>query len=211
MSYDRLVSRYLNRPLSRPVARSLSHTPATPNVLTATTLLVAVLAAGMLAAGWNIAGGIAIQVVSVADGVDGELARLKNMVTRFGAVFDAVAGRYADALILAGMTVYAVRFEDLPRAEVVGTLALAGALIVSYSKARIEADLPEALAGGRLDGIFGLASRDVRLLVATVGAVAGQCYWTLVILTVVSALTVAWRLIYLRANRIGAPAPPSSG
>lgn len=211
MSYDGLVSRYLNRPLSRPAARTLARTPATPNALTATTLLLAVIAAGALAAGWNIAGGIGIQLVSVVDGVDGELARLKNMVTRFGAVFDAVTDRYADALLLGGMTVYAVRFEDLPRAEVVGALALAGALIVSYSRARIEADLPEALVGGRLDAIFGLASRDVRSLIAAVGAVAGQCYWTLVILAVACALTVAWRLVYLRAKGLGGPIPPSPG
>ena len=210
MSYDGLVSRYLNRPLSRPAARALARTPATPNALTATTLLLAVIAAGMLAGGWNIAGGIGIQLVSVVDGVDGELARLKHMATRFGAVFDAVTDRYADALLLGGMTVFAVRFEDLPRAEVVGALALAGALIVSYSRARIEADLPEALAGGRLDAIFGLASRDVRSLIAAVGAVTGQCYWTLVILAVACALTIAWRLIYLRVNGIGAPLPPSS-
>lgn len=207
MSYDGIVSRCLNRPLSRPAARALANTPATPNALTSVTLLLAAAAGVMLAAGWNIAGGIGIQVVSVADGVDGELARLKNMATRFGAVFDAVTDRYADALMLGGMTVYAARFEDLPRAEVVGALALAGALIVSYSRARIEADLPRALEGGALDSIFGLASRDVRSLIAAVGAVAGQCYWTLVILAVISGATVAWRLAYLRAKGIGGPNP----
>ena len=59
---------------------------------------------------------------------------------------------------------------------------------------RIEASM--ALAPS--DGIFGFASRDVRSLVAAVGTIAGQCYWTLVVLAVISALTVAWRLIYLR-------------
>lgn len=210
MSYDGIVSRCLNRPLSRPAARALANTPATPNALTSVTLLLAAAASVMLAAGWNIAGGIGIQVVSVADGVDGELARLKNMATRFGAVFDAVTDRYADALMLGGMTVYAARFEDLPRAEVVGALALAGALIVSYSRARIEADLPQALEGGSLDSIFGLASRDVRSLIAAVGAAAGQCYWTLVILAVISGATVAWRLAYLRAKGIGGPNRPPS-
>jgi hypothetical protein len=28
--------------------------------------------------------------------------------------------------------------------------------------------------------------------------VAGQCYWTLIVLAAISALTVAWRLLYLR-------------
>jgi len=209
LTYDGLVSRYLNRPLSRPVARGLRPTPLTPNQVTTFTLLLAIATGAMVAAGWNIAGGIAIQAVSVIDGVDGELARLKDRATRFGGVFDAVTDRYADAIMLAGMTVYAVRFEDHPRPEFVGALALGAALIVSYSRARIEADLPDVAAGGNLDSVFGLASRDVRLLVAAIGTVLGQCYWTLIILAVVSGLTIAWRLLYLRITVGGRRLPPA--
>lgn len=200
MTYDGIVSRYLNRPLSRPLARVLRWTPLTPNTVTSFTLLLALASGVAIAAGWNIAGGIAIQAVSVLDGVDGELARLKNMATRFGGVFDAVTDRYADAAILAGMTVFAVRFEGHPHPEFVGMLALSAALIVSYSRARIEADLPDVIESGRLDSVFGLASRDVRSLIAAIGAVVGQCYWTLIVLAAVSALTVAWRLVYLRVT-----------
>jgi phosphatidylglycerophosphate synthase len=200
MTYDGIVSRYLNRPLSRPLARVLRRTPLTPNTVTSFTLLLALASGVAIAAGWNIAGGIAIQAVSVLDGVDGELARLKNMATRFGGVFDAVTDRYADAAILAGMTVFAVRFEGHPHPEFVGMLALSAALIVSYSRARIEADLPDVIESGRLDSVFGLASRDVRSLIAAIGAVVGQCYWTLIVLAAVSALTVAWRLVYLRVT-----------
>jgi phosphatidylglycerophosphate synthase len=208
VAYDGIVSRYLNRPLSRPAARALAKTPVTPNAVTGVTLLLAIAAGAMVAAGWNIAGGIAIQAVSVIDGVDGELARLRNLATRFGEVFDAVTDRYADAVMLGGMTIYAARFEDLPHAETIGMLALAGALIVSYSRARIEADLGDAVNQRSLDSLFGLASRDVRSLIAAVGAVAGQCYWTLALLATISALTVAWRLVYLRVHRIGMAAPP---
>ena len=177
----------------------LRRTPATPNSVTLFTVLLACAAGAMVAAGWNIAGGIAIQAASVVDGVDGELARLKNMSTRFGAVLDAVSDRYADAIMLAGMTVYAVRFEGHPHPEAIGMLALAAALTVSYSRARIEASIEIAPS----DGVFGLASRDVRSLVAAIGTVAGECYWTLVVLAVASGLTVAWRLLYLRLKGIG--------
>lgn len=200
MTYDGIVSRYLNRPLSRPAARALQRTAITPNAVTAFTVLLAFATGAMIAAGWNIAGGILIQAVSVIDGVDGELARLKSQATRFGAVFDAVTDRYGDAATLAGMTVYAVRFESHPQAEFIGMLAVSAALIVSYSRARIEADLPDVVAGGSLDSIFGLASRDVRSLVAAAGTVAGQCYWTLIVLAVMSAATIAWRLAYLRVT-----------
>ena len=83
MAYDGIVSRYLNRPLSRPAARALAGTPATPNSVTIFTLCLSIATAAMLAAGWSIAGGIAIQAVSVVDGIDGELARLRNAATRF--------------------------------------------------------------------------------------------------------------------------------
>lgn len=198
MTYDGVVSRYLNRSLSRPAARALRSTPVTPNGVTTFTVLLAFVTGAAIAAGWNIAGGIAIQAVSVIDGVDGELARLKDRATRFGGVFDAVTDRYADAAMLAGMTVFAVRFEDHPRPEFAGMLAVSAALIVSYSRARIEADLPDIAASGRLDSVFGLASRDVRSLIAAIGTVAGQCYWTLIVLAAISAATIAWRLLYLR-------------
>ncbi len=202
MAYDGLVSRHLNRRLSRPAARALVSSPLTPNQLTIATLALAAAAAAMVAAGWNIAGGLAIQLASVADGIDGELARLRGAATRFGAALDSITDRYADALVLAGMTIYAARFEDWPRAAVVGVLALGGALTVSYSRARIEASMGLEPS----DGVFGLASRDARLLVAAAGTVAGQCYWTLAILAAASWLTVAWRLAYLRFRR-AAPRP----
>jgi hypothetical protein len=101
------------------------------------------------------------------------------------------------------MTIYAVRFETLPRPEVAGMLALGTALTVAYSHARIEASLGKKLGGTKPDLVFGLASHDLRLLIAAIGTVAGQCYWTLVVLTAISALTIAWRLAYLR--RLFAP------
>lgn len=203
MSYDGLVSRHFNRRLSRPMAHALAHTPASPNMVTAVTLLLSVLVALLIATGFQVVGGIGIQLVSVVDGVDGELARLKDRATKLGAIFDAVSDRYADALMLGGMTIYAVRFESHPHAEAIGMLALAGSLIVSYSRARIEASMgvDAAQARGRSgDLVFGLASRDVRSLIAAVGTIAGQCYITLIVLAAMTALTVAWRLLYLRLN-----------
>lgn len=183
------------------MARAVAKTPVTPNWLTAMTLLLAVGSGALTAVGWNIAGGIGIQAASVFDGVDGEVARMRNLATRFGAVFDAVTDRYADALMIAGMTIYAARFESHAHAETVGMAALAGALVVSYSRARIEASMKL----GPSDGLFGLASRDVRSLAAAAGTVSGQCWWTLIVLAAISGLTIAWRLAYLRVKGIGGP------
>jgi phosphatidylglycerophosphate synthase len=195
-SFDGLVSRYLNRPLSRPAARLLAHTPVTPNQVTLASLLVAFGGGWLLVGGHNVWAGVAIHVSSVVDGVDGDLARLTGRASRFGAIFDAVLDRYADAAIFGGMGWWAYRHESWPAALPIGLLALTGAFAISYSRARAEAS-----AGVKLGGEFiGLASRDVRLLIAAAGCILGVVYWTLVAIALLSHLTVTWRLAYLRGH-----------
>jgi phosphatidylglycerophosphate synthase len=189
-SLDGPVSRYVNRRFSVPIASALSHTPLTPNAVSVIALGVAVAAGALLAIGRNIEGGVLIQISSIVDGVDGDLARAKSMTSTFGGLFDAVLDRYADAAIVAGMAWYAYRYEDWPGPLVVGFVAIVGALLVSYSRARLET------AGGRgvASDLLGVASRDVRLLVLAIGAVAGQCWWALVIVAALSYGTIGWRL-----------------
>ncbi len=196
---DGIVSRHVNRRVSRPLAAALSHTPVTPNGATWFTLAFSLGVGALVGLGQQVAGGIGIQLASIIDGVDGDLARLTGRTSRFGAALDAIADRYADAAILGGMTVYAARFEDWPNAAVVGALALAGSLTVSYSRARAEAEGVWGEVGGGRGSVVGwlgmLATRDVRLLAAAAGTVAGECYWTLVALGVGSGVTVGVRLV----------------
>ncbi len=192
------VSRYVNRRLSEPMARLLANTPVTPNQVSLASLIVALGALAAFAVGQPIAAGLLIQTSSVVDGVDGDLARLRGRASRFGAVFDAVLDRYADAAIVGGMAWWAWAHPHLsgPQPFVVGLAALCGFLMVSYSRARMEREgYRDALSGGAL-----LASRDVRLLLAAVGSVVGQTYWTLVVLGALSYLVIVWRLwlIYRR-------------
>ena len=191
---DGFVSRYLNRPVSRPVARLLARTPVTPNQVTALSALIALGAGWLLAGGHNVWAGLAVHASSVVDGVDGDLARAANRGSRFGAIFDAVLDRYADAAIFGGMAWWAYRHEGYPAALVVGLAALTGAFAVSYSRARAEASAGTELTSGPL----GIATRDVRLLIAAVGCVIGQVYLALVLIAVVANLTVVARLIRLR-------------
>lgn len=200
---DGIVSRHVNRRVSRPLAAALSHTPLTPNGATWGTLALSLGVGALVAVGWNVAGGIGIQLASIVDGVDGDLARLTGRMSRLGAALDAIADRYADAAILGGMTVYAARFEDWPNAAVVGALALAGSLTVSYSRARAEAEGVGVVNSEWwiVNSLGMLATRDVRLLAAAAGTVAGECYWTLVALGAASGVTVGVRLVGGRLGR----------
>lgn len=193
-SLDGPVSRYLNRRFSVPIAEALRPTPLTPNQISAAALAIALGAAALIALGWNIAGGALVQVSSVVDGVDGDLARAKRMASRFGGLFDATLDRYADAAIAAGMAWYAYRFESWPQPLLVGMLAAVGFIMVSYSRARLEG------AAGRqaAERLLGFASRDVRLLVLAIGAMIGYAYWALVLVAAASYLTVVWRLAAFR-------------
>jgi phosphatidylglycerophosphate synthase len=194
--YDGLVSRHLNRRFSRPMARALARTPVTPNQVSVVAFLTALASGAIFALGIAPLAGLVAQVSSVVDGADGDLARAKGMSSRWGGIFDAVLDRYADVAILGGMTIWAVQHEDWPGAAVAGFLAVLGSLVISYSRARVEASTEVALS----DGLLGLASRDVRLLLVFLGALVGQAYWTLVILAALTNVTVAWRLLYLKLS-----------
>jgi phosphatidylglycerophosphate synthase len=189
-SLDGLVSRYLNRPLSRPSARLLKRTPVTPNEVTIASLLIAFGAGWLLYLGHNVWAAVAIHASSVVDGVDGDLARLRNTSSRFGAIFDAVLDRYADGAIIGGATYWAYAHERYPAAALLGLVALVGAFAVSYSRARIEAS-----AGFAPEGfLLGVGTRDVRLLLLTLGLLAGQAWWTLLLVAIVAHGTVLSRL-----------------
>ena len=188
------VSRHLNRRFSVPIARALAHTPITPNQVSVFACAMAFGALGLLAAGRTIEAGAMIQASSIVDGVDGDLARAKSMVSKFGGLFDAVLDRLADAAIAGGMAWYALEHEDWPAALTLGFAATVGFLLVSYTRARLE-----TVGGARAAAeLMGLASRDVRLLLLAIGAAAGQCWWALAIVGALSYATIAWRLLRFR-------------
>ncbi len=194
-----LVSRLLNRRFSRPLSRLLARTPVTPNQVSLASFAIALVSLGLFLGGFNIWAGLAVQASSIVDGVDGDLARLKNMATRFGGFFDAVLDRYADVAILAGLTYWSFVFETkAPSGFVViaGLLAIVGSLMVSYTRARAEASL-----GVVFHGLAGaLASRDARLLIVMIGAILGQGVATLSLLALLTNGTVCWRIAIARSK-----------
>jgi len=136
------------------------------------------------------------QFSSIVDGVDGEIARLKGLASPFGAFYDAVLDRYADAAIILGMTLWALRFESWPGTWPLGLLALLGSLMISYSAAHSEAS-----TGVRFDrGLASLFGRDIRLFVVMLGSLVGQVYWTLAFLAVLTNVVVVYRVLFVRSR-----------
>ncbi len=121
------------------------------------------------------------------------------MATRFGGFFDALLDRYSDVAILGGLTYWSVTFEERLSSEptaIIGVLAIVGALMISYSRARAEASL-----GFTFQGVAGnLASRDSRLLIVMIGAISGQGLACLALIAVLSNSMVLWRLAVARSR-----------
>ncbi len=192
--YDGLVSRYLNRRISRPIARLLSHTPITPNQVTVFSLGITTGALAAFATGYPVAGGLLAQTGSIVDGVDGDLARLAKRGSRFGSFFDAVVDRYADALVLLGLTIWAASGTETMLPWLAGFAALAGSFAVTYTRARVD----ESRRTMFDSGITSLASRDVRLLLVMVGALSGYGLATLVVLATLTNAVVLLRVASAR-------------
>lgn len=194
--YDGLISRHLNRKISCLITGFLVSTEITPNHITFISFSIALLSSAAFTVGFNVVGGLLAQLSSIVDGVDGEIARLKGLASPFGAFYDAVLDRYADAAIILGMTVWALRFDSRAGTWLFGLLALLGSLMISYSAARAEAS-----TGIRFDqGFSSFSSRDIRLFIVMLGSLTGQVYWTLMLLAVLTNVVVIYRILFLRSK-----------
>ena len=191
-AYDGYVSRYINRRISDPIAKLLAPTRITPNQISWAAFGLAVFSFLSFIYNWNIAGGLLAQLSSIIDGVDGSLARLKSMSSAFGGFLDSILDRYADILVMLGLTIWSASNEIYPYIWLVGLLAITGTIGVSYSRARINTELRHHFDRGFLS----LASRDIRLFLVMIGAVIGQGYFCLIVIGTLSHLIIILRLIF---------------
>ncbi|MBA7625779.1 Bifunctional IPC transferase and DIPP synthase [subsurface metagenome] len=190
--YDGYISKYANRRVSEPAARLLAKTKITPNQVSWAAFGVALLSFISFIFGQNIIGGLLAQLSSIVDGIDGGLARLKGMTSTFGGFLDAVLDRYADILIVLGLTWWSLYNESYPGVWLVGFLAIAGTACISYTRARINAEHRHIFD----KGLQSLASRDIRLFLIMLGAITGQAYFCLIIIAALTNLLVFYRLIF---------------
>jgi 1L-myo-inositol 1-phosphate cytidylyltransferase / CDP-L-myo-inositol myo-inositolphosphotransferase len=193
-SRDGLVARYVNRHLSWRLSLLLIRPGISANAVTMFAFLLTLVSAGVLALGqrWPqalIAGGILVQISSVVDGVDGEIARASLRDSPAGNFLDSVLDRVGDAAVLIGLAVAAGPGTTAWAALV---FALFGSLQVAYVRASYEASFERPLAAPAHRIGFG---RDVRLFLVALSAVALQPLWGLVVVAVLANLEAARRFV----------------
>ncbi len=84
--------------------------------------------------GW--AGGL-ILFAGLFDMLDGQVARLGNMSSTFGALFDSVLDRYSELVMFFGICYYLVAHHFF-LSSLFAFMALIGSMMVSYTRARAE-------------------------------------------------------------------------
>ena len=105
-SDDGFYSTFVLRKLSRKVSMFSVNRGWTPNQITVTSLILALLVAGFFATGWwplMIVGAIGVQVSIIIDCADGEVARYTGVSSQFGAWLDAATDRIKEYALYAGL------------------------------------------------------------------------------------------------------------
>jgi CDP-diacylglycerol--glycerol-3-phosphate 3-phosphatidyltransferase len=176
----------------------LARTRVTPNALTAAGVTLCGLASILVLFEdrheilffWL--GALVFVIGSLLDILDGALARVGGKSTPFGAFLDSTTDRVSETFMLTAIAFVLAR-HDHPVYVAVAVLAVAGSLLVSYTRARAEA------LG--LRGDVGIGSRAERVVVITAGLVLapwGVLPWALVLLAGTAWFTVVQRVLHVR-------------
>ncbi len=195
---DGPVSRWLNRPVSSRLSMAIAPLRIHPDVVSFVAAAVGLAAAALLWRGMGVAGAIAIHLMSLIDGMDGEAARLQHRARPEGALLDGVLDRLTDGAVIAGLAVWASSSGDAGASSAVVLAATAATLstLSMATKDRVRAlglpPAPERVLGWLMGG------RDARLLVAAVAALLGRPAWGLIAIVATSGVTLVARVALVR-------------
>ena len=156
-----------------PVVRFLVRIGFTPNAVTIVGLALNVGVAAIFVAGaeegnrgdlsyvgWA---GALILFAGLFDMLDGQVARLGNMSSSFGALFDSVLDRYSELVMFLGICYYLIGHHYF-LSSLFAFVALIGSMMVSYIRARAE--------GLGVECKGGLMQRPERVVLVGVSAIA---------------------------------------
>jgi CDP-diacylglycerol--glycerol-3-phosphate 3-phosphatidyltransferase len=118
-----------------PVVRAGVRLGIHPDAFTWTSLALHLVAAGLLARGLFVLGGWVLVLGSFCDAIDGAVARASGLASDAGEVLDAAIDRWAEMALFFGLAWY---YRELWWGFLLAVAACAGAVMVSYSRAKAE-------------------------------------------------------------------------
>jgi phosphatidylglycerophosphate synthase len=193
------MSRHFERRISLALTRRLCVTAVTPNTMTLVSLAVGLAGAPFFlssAPGYQLAGALLFLTHSVLDGCDGELARLKFLESRWGAVLDVVGDNLVHSVVFACMTAGWSLYLHSVWPIVIGGVAIASTLSIAavvYGRGmRASTDGGPSSAVSRVADV--VVYRDFIYLIVFLAAF-GRAHWFVAITAVgapVFLLLLAW-------------------
>ncbi|MBI4365046.1 MAG: CDP-alcohol phosphatidyltransferase family protein [Candidatus Latescibacteria bacterium] len=200
------------RSIFAPLGRALAARGVKPDHLSIAGLCLSLLAALLLGRGSFLAAAFVLPLAGLCDMLDGDVARARGMVNRFGAFLDSTLDRLSEGALYVGLAYfYFTRtqtatvwmrgmFEgsaewgdaDGPTLGVLALATLILSFLVSYARARAE--------GLGLDCKVGIMERPERVLTLGVGALLGHRFMpgVLGVLFILTLVTVLQRVYHVR-------------
>lgn len=155
-----------------PIVRFLVKMGFTPNNITTTGLIINIIAAIVFVIGaeYSVKGDLSyigwgsglILFAGLFDMLDGQVARLGNMATRYGALYDSVLDRYSELFMFLGICYYLVG-QHYFISSLVAFIAMIGSMMVSYVRARAE--------GLNIECKAGLMQRPERIILISISGI----------------------------------------
>jgi len=189
---DGPIAKYINRKISTRITLlivSRGYKPS-PNTVSIVVFIFGLIPIYFYISDNPVLAGILIQIASILDGVDGELARILGKTSKFGAFIDGILDRIVDIVAILGASYFS--YISLGRKDPLSLaiyfLALSGSLMVSYLHIRAIHYLGKhPVLIGKIPQI---ASRDVRLFILFIGSVCGLVFEALLVIALVSYVYV---------------------
>lgn len=203
-SNESFMSRHFERRISLAITRQLVRTGVTPNAMTLVSVAVGVAGAAFFLSAdavAQLAGALLFLAHSILDGCDGEIARLKFLESRGGAVLDFWGDNIVHVAVFACMAAGWSQEAATGWPLLLGAAAVAGTLASATLASRSFIDrepLASASALGRLTAA--LSGRDFIYLIVAL-AVLGKAWWVLAMTAVGSPLFVLLLWLARRSGR----------
>lgn len=181
------IRKTLARRITEPLMPILSKSRLTPDSLTWIGLVINIVAAGFLATGHLVIGGLLVLVSGFFDILDGALARFTQRITRFGALLDSTFDRLSEAVLFLGLLALYITNDGTVEIYLI-FLAMIGSFLTSYIRARAE--------GLGMECQVGLFTRAGRVIILALGLLLNQVFIALAIVVALGFVTVGQRLVY---------------
>jgi CDP-diacylglycerol--glycerol-3-phosphate 3-phosphatidyltransferase len=178
-----------------------------PNLLTTLGFVVTVVAGGCYAVDHVRTAGCFVLLGGAFDIFDGRVARLSGLASKFGSFYDSTLDRISEVVVYLGLLSLYNRYQadrmDITMIYLI-LLAMAGSLMVSYTRARAEA------LG--LDCKVGFMQRPERIVLLGGASLAFGLMWegkaisiVIIVVALLTNVTAVQRIVWVQRRASGVP------